>query len=126
MRIEVFFNLIIMEEKIYIFDNTKLSKTKDSTYTFKELTILNPKLLEEIFNSNNKYRLSEETIKSLCKIKDSKIRQNILKLDSKRKNYTIHGNTNTLPDLTSSEDLKQGNFKRTQASYILYGVRTGI
>ena len=58
-----------MEDKIYIFDNTKLSKTKDSTYTFKELIILNPKLLEEIFNSNNKYRLTDEAIKSLCKIK---------------------------------------------------------
>lgn len=115
-----------MDDKIYLFDNTKLSKTKNSTYTFKELIILNPKLLEEIFNSNNKYRLTDEAIKSLCKIKDSKIRQNILKLDNKRKDYTIHGNTDTLPDLTSSEDLKQGNFKKTQASYVLYGVRTGI
>lgn len=126
VRIEVFFNLIIMEEKIYIFDNTKLSKTETSNYTFKELTILNPKLLEEIFNSNNKYRLTEEAIKSLCKIKDSKIKQKILKLDNERKNYTIHGNIDTLPDLMSSTDLKGGNFKKTQSSYVLYGIRTGF
>ena len=42
-----------MEEKIYIFDNTKLSKTKTTTYTFKELLLLNPTLLEEIFNSKS-------------------------------------------------------------------------
>ena len=44
-----------MEEKIYIFDNTKLSKTETSNYTFKELIILNPKLLEEICNSARYY-----------------------------------------------------------------------
>ena len=114
-------------ERILICPKTKITRIKSGKLcTCEELIILNPSLILKSIEDNNKYILAGDTIKLIYKIKDTILKEKILKIDSKRKEYKEHGSTNTLPDLTSSEDLKQGNFKRTQSSYILYGIRTGI
>lgn len=92
-------------------------------YTFEEILVVAPKIFLEHFKKHTNLILSNEAL-SLVENCTKGIKNQIITIDNNRKAFIKMKNNNAT--ISTSDNLKEGNFAKTQYIFYINGIRTGL